>query len=52
VKKAADIGKMRTKISSILKKYPELEDIVDDVNEELWALELALELESKRGDKQ
>ena len=43
---------MRTKISSILNEYPELEEIVDEVNEELWALELALELENKRGDEQ
>jgi hypothetical protein len=44
---AKDIGQMRTDLSALLKQHPELEEFVEEANEELWAIELALELEEE-----
>ena len=42
---AKDIGEMRSELSALVKEHPELEDFIEEVNEELWAIELALEIE-------
>ena len=42
---AKDIGAMRAELSALVRDHPELEEFVEDANEELWAIELALELE-------
>lgn len=44
---AKDIGEMRTELSALLKEHPELEEFVEEANEELWAIELALEIEEE-----
>ena len=44
---AKDIGAMRTELSALLKQHPELEEFVEEANEELWAIEIALELEEE-----
>ena len=46
---AKRIGEMRTELSSLLDEHPELEEFVEEANEELWAIELALEL-SEEGE--
>ena len=35
---------MRTVLSILGKEHPELEEFVEEVNEDLWAMELALEI--------
>ncbi|MGA1792851.1 MAG: hypothetical protein ACMUHM_02775 [Thermoplasmatota archaeon] len=47
---AKDIGEMRAELSALLKDHPELEEFVDDANEELWAIELALEIQEDDED--
>jgi len=42
---AKDIGAMRAGLSALIRDHPELEEFVEDANEELWAIELALEME-------
>jgi len=42
---AKDIGSMRAELSALIRDHPELEEFVEDANEELWAIELALEME-------
>ena len=41
---AKHVSEMRTELSALLKEHPELEEFVEEANEELWAIELALEL--------
>jgi hypothetical protein len=45
-----EIEEMRTALSELAKEHPELETLVDDASEDLWALSLALEVE-KEGDE-
>ncbi len=45
-----EIEEMRNALSELAKEHPELESIVEDANEDLWALSLALEIE-KEGDE-
>ncbi|MBN1390678.1 MAG: hypothetical protein JXA22_08570 [Candidatus Thermoplasmatota archaeon] len=47
---AKDIGTMRAELSALLKQYPELEEFVSDANEELWTIEIALEIEEDGED--
>ena len=42
---AKEIGGMRTALAALSKEHPELEKFVEDANEELWALEVVLEIE-------
>ena len=42
---AKDIGAMRVELTALIRDHPELEEFVEDANEELWAIELALEME-------
>jgi hypothetical protein len=45
-----EIEEMRTALSELAKEHPELDDLVDDANEDLWALSLALEVEKEDVD--
>jgi len=45
-----EIEDMRTALSELAKEHPELDGIVEDANEDLWALALALEVEEE-GDE-
>ncbi len=38
---------MRIALSTLAKEHPELEEFVEDANEELWVIELALEIEEE-----
>jgi hypothetical protein len=40
-----DIEEMRTELSALAKEHPELEEFVEEANEDLWAIELALEIQ-------
>ena len=45
-----DIEEMRAELSALAKEHPELEEFVEDANEELWVIELALEIQEKEED--
>ncbi len=42
---AKNIGAMRAELSALITDHPELQEFVEDANEELWAIELILEME-------
>ena len=42
---AKNIGAMRAELSALVTEHPELEEFVEEANEELWAIELVLEME-------
>jgi len=41
---AKNIEEMRAELSALAMEHPELEEFVEDANEDLWAIELALEI--------
>ncbi|MFW3146685.1 MAG: hypothetical protein ACMUIE_07740 [Thermoplasmatota archaeon] len=41
---AKEIGEMRTALSVLGREHPELEEFVEEMNEDLWAIEIALEI--------
>jgi hypothetical protein len=45
-----EIEEMRTALSELAKAHPELDELVEDASEDLWALSLALEVEKEDED--
>jgi hypothetical protein len=49
---AKEIGVMRAELSTLAKEHPEFDDFVEGANQELWAIELMLEMDEKDDEEE